>query len=119
MLTETEAREFAEHWISAWNSHDLDAILSHYGPDVKLTSPVAAKLLNDHSGTVAGIEALRTYFKQGLEKYPKLLFELQDVMWGISSVVLCYRNQVRTKTAEFMALDAARKVILVVANYGS
>jgi hypothetical protein len=34
MLTEAEARTFAEHWISAWNSHDLVGIISHYGADV-------------------------------------------------------------------------------------
>ncbi|HUL49621.1 MAG TPA: nuclear transport factor 2 family protein [Gemmatimonadales bacterium] len=43
MLTETEARGLASHWIAAWNAHDLDAILSHYGDDVVLQSPVAAK----------------------------------------------------------------------------
>jgi hypothetical protein len=56
MLTETEARQFAQHWVLAWNSHDLDAIMAHYGWEVVLTSPVAARLLNDESGTVAGKE---------------------------------------------------------------
>ena len=41
MLTNDEAREFAGHWISAWNAHDLAAILSHYSNEVVLTSPVA------------------------------------------------------------------------------
>jgi hypothetical protein len=31
MLTEKEARNLASHWIQAWNSHDLDEIMSHYG----------------------------------------------------------------------------------------
>jgi hypothetical protein len=117
MLTQTEAEEFAEQWLSAWNSHDLDALMSHYGPEVVLTSPVAQRLLNDASGTVAGKDALRSYFKRGLEAYPDLKFELLDVMWGISSVVLYYVNQKGTKSGEFMELDADRKVIRVVANY--
>jgi ketosteroid isomerase-like protein len=50
MLNETEARQFAHHWVSAWNSHNLDAIMSHYASEVVLTSPVATKLLNDASG---------------------------------------------------------------------
>jgi hypothetical protein len=119
MLTETEARKFAEHWISAWNSHDLEAILSHYGPAVVLTSPVAAKRFSDPSGTLTGKESLRAYFKQGLETYPQLDFELLDVLWGISSIVLYYRNHVGTNTGEFMELDASHKVIRVVANYSS
>lgn len=119
MLTESEARKFAEHWIAAWNAHDLETILSHYGPEVRLTSPVAAKRFNISSGTLTGIEALRNYFKLGLEAYPALRFELLDVMWGIASVVLYYKNHVGTKTGEFMELDASGKVVRVVANYSS
>jgi ketosteroid isomerase-like protein len=117
MLTETEARHFARNWISAWNSHDLEAILSHYSQDIVLTSPVAARLLSDASGKVEGKEALRAYFKRGLEAYPELSFELLDVMWGLSSVVLYYRNQKGTKTAEFIELNANNEVLRVVANY--
>lgn len=117
MLTESEARTFAERWISAWNAHDLEAIMSHYGPEVKLTSPVAAKRFNDPAGMVVGRNALRNYFSLGLEAFPALRFELRDVMWGVSSVVLYYRNHAGTMTGEFMELDAAGKVTRVVANY--
>lgn len=118
MLTESQVRPFAEEWLSAWNSHDLDAIMSHYAAEIVLTSPVAARLLNDSSGAVTGKLALRNYFKRGLEAYPKLAFELLDVMWGLSSVILYYRNQHGTRTGEFMELDANLKVTRVVANYG-
>lgn len=118
MLTETEARTFAEEWVAAWNSHDLEAILAHYAPDAVLTSPVAAQLLNDVSGTVTGKQALRAYFQRGLAAYPNLSFKLLDVLWGLSSVVLYYVNQKGTKTGEFMEFDADGKVVRVVANYG-
>lgn len=117
MLSETEAQQFAAGWIAAWNSHDLDAILSHYAPQVVLVSPAVAQLLNDSSGTVTGKEALRRYFARGLEIYPNLAFRLLDVMRGLNSVVLCFMNQKGTKTAEFMEFDANRNVIRVVANY--
>ena len=117
MSFDLNAKEFAADWVAAWNSHDLEAILSHYSSDVVLTSPVAAKILNDSSGTVRGKTALRNYFKLGPEAYPNLHFDLQDVMQGLSSVVLCYINQKGTKTAEFMEFDASGKVIRVIANY--
>ncbi|HEV2247760.1 MAG TPA: nuclear transport factor 2 family protein [Terriglobia bacterium] len=117
MLTETEAREFALQWVQAWNAHDLEAILSHYAPEVVLTSPVAAEILKEPSGTVTGKEALRSYFQRGLEVYPNLTFELLDVLRGHSSVVLYYVNQKGTKTAEYMELNANRKVVRVAANY--
>jgi len=114
---ESEATEFAREWVAAWNSRDLDAILSHYDENVVLTSPAAAKILGDPSGTVRGNAALRNYFQRGLEAYPNLHFELLDVMIGLSSVVLCYKNQKGTKTAEFMEFGENEKVIRVVANY--
>jgi hypothetical protein len=118
MLAEPEVRKFADDWVRAWNSHDLDVIMSHYGSGVVLTSPVAAKLFNE-SGIVAGKEQLRGYFKRGLEAYPSLAFELLDVMWGLSSIILYYSNQAGTKTGEFMELDTHHKIIRVVANYGA
>ena len=117
MLTQKAANEFAQDWLNAWNSHDLDQIMRHYATDVVLVSPVAAKLLNDPSGMVKGKDALRAYFRRGLEAYPNLRFQLVDVLWGLSSVVLYYVNQKGTKTGEFMEIDADSKVTRVVANY--
>ena len=119
MTTESDAAAFAREWIAAWNSHDLDAIVSHYDPNVVLTSPVAAKILSEPSGTVSGIVALRNYFKKGLELFPELHFELFDVMSGLSTVVLCYKNQKGTKSAEFMEFGKNGKVIRVAANYSA
>lgn len=117
MLTAENARALAAHWIRAWNAHDLAEILSHYRDDVVLVSPIAAAILNDPSGTVKGKEALRAYFKRGLDAYPNLKFDLVDVLWGISSVILYYTNQKGTKTGEFMEIDSNGKVTRVIANY--
>jgi len=115
-MGEGEVHQFANHWVASWNSHDLDAIMSHYDNDVVLVSPVA-KILMDPAGTVRGKAALRLYFERGLEVFPNLQFELIDVMWGISSVVLHYVNQRGTKVAEYMEVNEEGKVTRVVANY--
>jgi predicted ester cyclase len=117
MLTQKTIADFADHWLSAWNAHDLDAILAHYDEHVTLSSPVAAQLLNEPSGQVVGKAALRQYFQKGLEAYPELRFTLIEALWGQASVVLCYQNQRGTHTAEFMELSPAGLVTRVVANY--
>jgi ketosteroid isomerase-like protein len=119
LMRESQIKEFVDEWVDAWNSHNLDAIMSHYHADVVLTSPVAARILNNPSGTVEGNAALRNYFKLGLEQYPNLRFEVLDVMYGLSSIVLCYKNQKGTRTAEFMELADDGKIIRVIANYSS
>jgi len=59
------------------------------------------------------------YFQRGLKAYPELCFRLEDVLWGINSIVLYYTNQEGTRTGEFMELSASGKVARVVANYSS
>lgn len=115
----SHATEFADVWIRAWNSRDLDEIMSHYAEGVSLQSPTAAALLGEPTGEVRGRAAIRDYFRKGLEAYPSLRFELLDVMWGVQSVVLCFVNQKGGKTAEYMELDPAGKITRVVANYGA
>jgi predicted ester cyclase len=118
-VTRDEAWKLANHWVAAWNAHDLELILTHYEEDVELTSPVAAQLLGMPDGKVAGKANLRAYFQRGLAAYPELHFQLEDVLWGVNSVVLCYINQEGTRTAEFMELSATGKVVRVVANYSA
>jgi ketosteroid isomerase-like protein len=117
VLTRDEAWKLAKEWVAAWNAHDLELILAHYEDDVELTSPVAAQLFGTAAGKVVGKANLRAYFQRGLTAYPELHFQLEDVLWGVSGVVLYYLNQKGTRTAEFMELSASGKVARVVANY--
>lgn len=116
-MTRDEAWKLANDWVAAWNAHDLDLIMSHYEEAVELISPVAAQLLGTPNGKVVGKANLRAYFQRGLEAYPELRFQLEDVFCGINSLVLLYTNQKGTRTAEFMELSRIAKVTRVVANY--
>lgn len=118
-MTRDEAWSLANHWVAAWNAHDLDLIMTHYEDAIELISPVAARLLGTPDGKVAGKLNVRAYFQRGLEDYPELHFRLEDVLWGVNSIVLYYTNQKGTRTAEFMELSASGKVVRVVANYNS
>jgi predicted ester cyclase len=118
-MTRDEARSLADHWVAAWNGHDLDLIMMHYEDAIELTSPVAAQLLGTSDGKVVGKANLRAYFQRGLEAYPELHFRLEDVLWGVNSVLLYYTNQKGTRTGEFMELSATGKVARVVANYSA
>ena len=118
-MTRDEAWSLANHWVAAWNAHDLDLIMTHYEDAIELTSPVAAQLLGTADGKVIGKANLRAYFQRGLGAFPELQFQLEDVLWGVNSVVLYYTNHKGTHTAEFMELSANGKVARVVANYNA
>jgi predicted ester cyclase len=91
--------------------------MTHYEDAIELTSPVAAQLLGTPGGKVVGKVKLRAYFQRGLEAYPELDFHLEDVLWGVNSVVLYYTNQKGTHAGEFMELSATGKVARVIAHY--
>lgn len=118
-MTRDDAWSLARDWVAAWNSHNLDSIMTHYEDAIELTSPSAAQLLGTPDGKVAGKANLRAYFQRGLDAYPELHFRLENVLWGVNSVVLYYINQKGTHTAEFMELSANGKVARVVANYSA
>ena len=119
VVTRDDASNLAKLWIAAWNAHDLDLIMAHYEDAVELTSPVAAQLLGTSDGKIVGKTNLRAYFQRGLEAYPELHFRLEDVLWGVNSIVLYYTNQKATRTGEFMEMSANGKVARVVANYNA
>jgi predicted ester cyclase len=118
-MTRDEAWKLANHWIAAWNGHDLDLIMTHYDDATELTSPVAAQLLGTSDGRVVGKANLRAYFQRGLEACPEIHFHLEDVLWGVNSVLLYYKNQKGTHSGEFMELSATGKIARVVANYSA
>jgi ketosteroid isomerase-like protein len=108
---------FANEWLNAWNSHDLDAIMDHYAEDVVFYSPFIQKINNDPSGRIQGKEGLRAYFGRALGVYTDLHFELYHVLEGVRSVVLYYRSVGNRLAAEMMLLNEEGKVVEVRAHY--
>ena len=118
-MTNDEAARIAREWIAAWNSHDIDRILSHYSDDVELTSPLVGRILGAGQSTVRGKPALRAYFLRGLEAFPDLRFTLWGVYPGHESLVLHYESVRGLRAAEFMRVDGAGRVTQVIAHYGA
>ena len=97
--------DFARAWGTAWNAHDLEALLAHFTDDVVFTSPVALQLLADSDGVIRGKDALRAYWTEGLRRISDLRFELVGVYAGVNSVVINYRNQGGGLVNEVLTFD--------------
>ncbi|MES2732795.1 MAG: UPF0158 family protein [Bacteroidota bacterium] len=110
---------FALEWIAAWNSHDIDRIMSHYSNDIDFCSPIIVRLLNQPDGTITDKDELKHYFLKGLAAYPDLHFELHHILEGLNSLVLIYQSVNNTLSAEFMELDNEMKISCVRAHYKS
>lgn len=117
MIEKNQVNEFANEWIEAWNSHDLERILSHYTDDFEMTSPFIIERMNEPSGTLKGKENVRPYWQKGLEQTPPLRFDLLNVLVGVESITLLYKNSRGFLAAEVLTLNDEGKVIKGNAHY--
>ena len=109
MIERGWALEFAKEWMEAWNSHDLDRILSHYTDDVEVSSPLVAERLGQNDGVVKGKDAVREYWRPSMFLEPPLKFELLDVLVGVDQITLYYRSVGRRVVGETLFINACGK----------
>jgi ketosteroid isomerase-like protein len=112
-----QAKRLADEWYAAWNAHDLDRILAHYGEDVVFTSPFAVEIAGRADGRLEGKGALRDYFAAALERFPDLEFEPIALLVGLRSVVLHYHSVKGLLAAELMVVGEEGLVTEAVAHY--
>jgi hypothetical protein len=116
-LTPEQARRVAEAWLRAWNEHDLETILIHYADPLEFTSPNVVKRMGRADGTLRSKAELREYFAQALKAQPGLRFDLDDVLLGVDSVAVQYRNHRSQRVVEAMHLDGRGQVYRAVVHY--
>jgi len=116
-MDHTQALKFAEQWVSAWNQHDLEAILSHYTEDFYMTTPMIQKLTGDPTGTLHGKVAVGEYWGSALQKMPDLEFKIIAVTSGVDSVSIYYHSVLGKVAMETFFFDAQGKVYKAIANY--
>ena len=114
MMSEERCMAYAREWIAAWNSHDLDRIMSHYAEGLEFTSPLILQRCPDLNGTIQDLETLRAYFSVGLQKGSTLAFELLEVLRGVNGFCMYYANGRGGHTAEYVEIDENDKATKVI-----
>ena len=117
MLDREWAEQFAADWISAWNAHDLDAILRHYAQDVVFHSPRIALVMGEAVDSVAGKPALARYWGRALAQSKDLRFTADRLYVGSDSLTIAYRNHRNQSVAETFVFDATGLVNESIATY--
>ncbi len=117
VMTEDEADAYVRSWMSAWNTHDAEAIGAHYHPDVEYHSPFVAALGGETSSLV-GRPALDAYIRAGLDRYPDL--ELGPTLWvapGVGSVAMVYRSLNDLLAVETLVFGDEGLVVKALCHY--
>jgi hypothetical protein len=117
-LTPAQAQSFATRWYTAWNSHDLNAIMACYAETIQHSSPLIKKYNNSDDTTLRGLPAVRDYFTRALDRNPTLRFDPMFVTTGLESVILVYRRMSGDLAAEVFFLDDAGKITRSISHYG-
>ena len=79
MLTIEFARNFAQHWVDAWNARNLEEILRHYHEDFVMSSQ-NCRHSEGALGCAAGKPAVAAYWAKALTIIPELKFSVIDVL---------------------------------------
>jgi ketosteroid isomerase-like protein len=116
-LSGADGDRLAAEWVEAWNSHDLDAIMALYSPEVVFQTPTVIDTLGIPDGLVSGAERLREHFARGLERLADLRFELESVYVGVRSLAIAYRWADGTPVCELHEYDGQERIERVQALY--
>ena len=116
-LSDTQKRQLAQHWIEAWNAHDLDRIMSHYASDIEFEANTVVRRWHKPDGILRGVAELREHFRLGLELAPALRFELEDVFSAPSGYAVLYRRENGNRVLDVVELNPDDRAQRVKAFY--
>ncbi len=77
--------EFATGWVAAWNSHDLDRIISLCAEALHCCSPLVLGRIPESDGVTRDRATLITYVQTGLRKNRSLRFTVREALPGLGS----------------------------------
>ena len=117
MPTHHQALKFAQDWIAAWNSHDLDRVLSHYSHGFEMSSPFIKTVAGNNSGTLQGKAAVGAYWKEAFHQFPDLRFELIEAYAGVNSICIVYKSVQKLRAIEWFEFDASGLIRRAMAHY--
>jgi len=116
-MTYEDAEAHAKDWIGAWNSHDLERIMSHYSPDVVFEAETVRARWEKPDGKLLGIAELRKHFALGLELAPQLKFQLEQVLLAPSGYAILYRRENGNRVIDCVTMNDAGQATKVIAYY--
>ena len=83
---------FVQDWLEGWNSRNPDRIMAHYAEDAVFQSPSVLALGGSSDGIVRGKREITEFTRRAFERFPKLRFEVEDVIERPNRVIVIYRK---------------------------
>ncbi|MBI3636923.1 MAG: nuclear transport factor 2 family protein [Candidatus Rokubacteria bacterium] len=81
-----------QDWIEGWTTRNLDQLMSHYADDAVFISPSVLVTASSSDGTLRGKAAIRKRYSLVFERFPRLRFELEEVIDRPYGFIVIYRK---------------------------
>jgi SnoaL-like domain len=117
-MTYEDAEAHAKDWIEAWNSHDLERIMSFYSNDVVFEAETVRVRWKNPDGRLVGIAELRKHFALGLELAPQLRFQFEQLLLAPSGYAILYKRENGNRVIDCVTMNDAGQAAKVTAYYG-
>jgi ketosteroid isomerase-like protein len=89
--SESFVKEHIDKWVSAWNNHDLKAVLSMYSDDIEFSSPKIKAVFPERKlSRVTNKKELEEYWTKALKNYPNLHFIPKQIIFQGNFCILEY-----------------------------
>ena len=112
-----ELTELGRRWIAAWNSRDLDHVLTLYAEDAEMTSDRIVALGFAVQGSLRGKHNLRAYWSKALAANTDLHFMEIAIYTSPNSLVVHYENQRGQKICEYLRVNRDGLIVQGSANH--
>ncbi len=84
------AADIAKAWLTAFNAHDVDALLALYADDCRHTSPKIRAQFPETGGALFGKPALRNWWALAFRELPSLRYQMTALTTQTDRAVLEY-----------------------------
>ena len=106
----------AHAWFEAFNSHNLEKLISLYDEDAQHFSPKLKIRHPETNGLVTGKDALRNWWKDAFERLPSLHYKVTSLTANSDRVFMEYLRIVDQETNMLVAEVLEIKEGLIVAS---
>jgi hypothetical protein len=99
------ARDHVDHWLAAWNAHDLEAIMAGYSEGVEFVASTVVGRWGRPDGQLVGRAELRRHFARGLELVADLTMVEEQLLTAPDGYALLYRRENGNRALDAVELD--------------
>lgn len=93
-MSSQEIMSIAYKWFDAFNSHNLEQLLSLYDENAQHFSPKLKLIKPETNGLVIGKEAMREWWKDSFERLPSLKYKVTSLTANSDRVFMEYIRSV-------------------------